>query len=203
VSGLRFDNHYMQPCLGLDADQTRQWHAAYQGLCRLVLDSANQREVLLKEGQVLIVDNQRMLHGRKRFSMPPPDTPPRHLRLCYFADALNDRKAGAGQIGLGLLHAGVARQAARSPSKVALIVGEGGSSVTYGALWAAAGELAARLRSRLGPAQLRPEARVVICIERSVEAVVAMFAVLRLGCALVCLVFFFLFFSFLLHSVIL
>jgi amino acid adenylation domain-containing protein/thioester reductase-like protein len=77
------------------------------------------------------------------------------------------------------LHELVEAQAARTPRAVA-VVGPGGE-LTYAALDEQANQLAHHLR-RLG---LEPEDRVALCLERSVEMVVAMLAVLKAGGAYV------------------
>ncbi|HKI01744.1 MAG TPA: amino acid adenylation domain-containing protein, partial [Thermoanaerobaculia bacterium] len=74
-----------------------------------------------------------------------------------------------------LLHEPFAAQAARTPEAVAVIAGDG--SLTYGELHARA----ARLASHLGALGLEPEARVGIFLDRSLDLVVAILAVLRAG----------------------
>ncbi|HEX7185402.1 MAG TPA: amino acid adenylation domain-containing protein, partial [Thermoanaerobaculia bacterium] len=72
-------------------------------------------------------------------------------------------------------------QAQKSPEAVALVCG--GEEVRYGELAARSGRLAAHLRT-LG---VGPEVRVGVCLERSVELVVALLGVLRSGGAYVAL----------------
>jgi amino acid adenylation domain-containing protein len=72
-----------------------------------------------------------------------------------------------------------AAQVARDPSAVA--VSCGGSTLTYGALDRRSDRLAALLLAR----GLPPETRVGIAVERSLEMVVAVFGVLKSGCAYV------------------
>ena len=73
-----------------------------------------------------------------------------------------------------LLHAGFERQARAAPGAVALIDAENGISLTYGDLERSALQLAHRLRA-LG---IGPEVPVVVAVERSAAAVVALLAVL-------------------------
>ncbi|MFL5384123.1 MAG: amino acid adenylation domain-containing protein, partial [Longimicrobiaceae bacterium] len=73
------------------------------------------------------------------------------------------------------LPARFAAQAARTPTAVALIFG--GDSVTYAELDARANRLAHRL-VKLGA---RPDALVGLCVERSVETVVGILAILKAG----------------------
>jgi amino acid adenylation domain-containing protein len=72
-------------------------------------------------------------------------------------------------------------EAARAPD--ALAVAYGDASLTYGALNARAN----RLAHHLVRAGVRPEARVAVCLERGVEMVVAMLAIVKAGAAYVAL----------------
>ena len=73
------------------------------------------------------------------------------------------------------VHRQFAAQADRRPG--ALAVAGAGSALTYGELASAAGRLARRLR-RLGVGR---EARVAVCMERSVDLLLALLAVLKSG----------------------
>ncbi len=79
------------------------------------------------------------------------------------------------------LHERFAAQAARTPDAVALTVPpgerEGGGELTYGELAGRAGRLAAILRRR----GVGAESLVAICLERSLDLVVALLAVLEAG----------------------
>jgi amino acid adenylation domain-containing protein len=77
------------------------------------------------------------------------------------------------------LHELIAAQAARAPDAVAVV--RGTAALTYGDLLARAGRLAARLRS-LG---VGPEERVAVCLDRDLDLVVALLAVLAAGGAYV------------------
>jgi len=78
-----------------------------------------------------------------------------------------------------MIHELFEEQAEKSPHAIALVYQE--QSLTYGALNARANRLAHHLR-KLG---VGPEARVAICLERSLEMVVAMLATLKAGGAYV------------------
>jgi amino acid adenylation domain-containing protein len=78
-----------------------------------------------------------------------------------------------------LMHELFEAQAARSPEAVA--VAHGDDQLSYGELNARANRLARHLR-RLGA---RPDARVALCVERSLEMVVGLLAVLKAGAAYV------------------
>ncbi len=75
------------------------------------------------------------------------------------------------------LHRGFERQARRRPTAEALRCQ--GRTLSYGQLNAVANRLARRLRA----AGARPETAVGICLERSVESIVALLAVLKSGAA--------------------
>ncbi|HVN34403.1 MAG TPA: amino acid adenylation domain-containing protein, partial [Casimicrobiaceae bacterium] len=70
-------------------------------------------------------------------------------------------------------------QVARAPDSVAVI--DGTRSLTYGAL----ARRAARLARRLGELGVAPGATVGVCIERSLEEIIALLGVLYAGCAYV------------------
>jgi amino acid adenylation domain-containing protein len=77
------------------------------------------------------------------------------------------------------LHGLFEQQAARQPERTALICG--GTALTYGKLNERADRLARHLRE-LG---VGPETRVGLCLERSAEAIVGLFAILKAGGAYV------------------
>lgn len=77
------------------------------------------------------------------------------------------------------MHDAVARQAARTPDRVALRTRE--TSLSYAQLEASANHVAARLSAH----GVRPGEAVGVCMSRSVDLVIALLAVLKLGCAYV------------------
>jgi amino acid adenylation domain-containing protein len=94
--------------------------------------------------------------------------------------------AGAPAPAAGCLHAAFAAQARRDPAALAVVhLGHQGTQgeerLSYGELAARAGRLARRLAER----GIGPEARVAICLPRSVQQVVAVLAVLQAGGAYV------------------
>ncbi|HEX2191027.1 MAG TPA: amino acid adenylation domain-containing protein, partial [Longimicrobiaceae bacterium] len=97
--------------------------------------------------------------------------PPAERRL-----VVEEWNATARPIPEETVHALFAEQAARTPAAVAL-VGPAGERLTYAELDAAANRLANALRRR----GVGPETRVGIFMERSVERVTAMLAVLKAG----------------------
>ncbi|TFW29135.1 non-ribosomal peptide synthetase [Duganella callida] len=78
-----------------------------------------------------------------------------------------------------LLHQVFEQQAALTPEAVALVYE--GESLSYDALNRRANRLAHQLRA----SGLRPDARVAICMERSIDMVVGLFAILKAGAAYV------------------
>ncbi|HEX2091134.1 MAG TPA: amino acid adenylation domain-containing protein, partial [Longimicrobiaceae bacterium] len=82
---------------------------------------------------------------------------------------------GAGDEVAACLHELFEEQARRTPEAPAVVHGDAG--LTYAALDARAGALAAVLRDR----GIGPEARVGVSLERGIDAVVALLAVLRAG----------------------
>jgi amino acid adenylation domain-containing protein len=89
------------------------------------------------------------------------------------------RRAEATIPAEGSIHARVAAQARRTPDAAALVCGE--RSLAYGELEARAERIARRL-VRLG---VGPEVRVGLCLDRSIETVVAILGVLKAGGAYV------------------
>ncbi len=97
--------------------------------------------------------------------------------------------AGAPAPAAGCLHAAFAAQARRAPAALAVVHlgdlghpgAQGDERLSYGELAAHAGRLARRLADR----GVGPEARVAICLPRSIQQVVAVLAVLEAGGAYV------------------
>jgi amino acid adenylation domain-containing protein len=87
--------------------------------------------------------------------------------------------AAEAEPGVRCLHEGFAEQAAWTPAAEAVVCGE--DRLTYGELDRRANRLAHRLR-RLG---VGPEVPVAVCLDRSVEMVVALLGVLKAGGAYV------------------
>jgi amino acid adenylation domain-containing protein len=96
------------------------------------------------------------------------------------AQLLAAGNAGAPSVGSpASLHALVEAQAAACPGQTAVRCGD--ARLTYAALNARANQLARALRAR----GVGPDVRVAICLERSVDLVVALLAVLKAGGAYV------------------
>ncbi|MEW5928737.1 MAG: amino acid adenylation domain-containing protein [Gemmatimonadota bacterium] len=101
------------------------------------------------------------------------------LRAEEAAATLHGWNATERELPAGLVHELFAAQAAATPGAVAVALGS--ELVTYAALDARAGRVAARLRA-LG---VGPEARVGICLERGPAMLAAVLGVLRAGAAYV------------------
>ena len=79
VIHLRFSNQLMQP-LPFDHPDLAEWYRAYRLLGAQLSDPANQVQFRLGGGDMLFVNNHRVLHARSEFS---PDGA-RHLQDVYF-----------------------------------------------------------------------------------------------------------------------
>jgi gamma-butyrobetaine dioxygenase len=78
VTGLRYNDRCLAPQTGA-VDEIDGLIEALAELTRLICDPANQFQHQLKPGEVLVFDNQRVLHGRTAFD---PTLAVRHLRSC-------------------------------------------------------------------------------------------------------------------------
>ncbi len=101
--------------------------------------------------------------------------PERQILLHEWTDTADVTGGEPGE----LIHAFFERQARRTPEAIALVAGDTG--LTYAQLDAAANRLARHLRA-LG---VGPEVPVAVCLERTAELVVALFAILKAGGAYV------------------
>ncbi|TPI21346.1 TauD/TfdA family dioxygenase [Mesorhizobium sp. B4-1-1] len=78
VTGLRFNDRCLAPQAGA-VDEIDGLIEALAELTRLICGPANQFRHQLQPGEVLVFDNQRVLHGRTEFD---PTLAVRHLRSC-------------------------------------------------------------------------------------------------------------------------
>ncbi|MCP4658527.1 MAG: AMP-binding protein, partial [bacterium] len=119
--------------------------------------------------------------GERIGELPRLTAAERHQLLAEWNDTAAGEKPAAG-----LIHELFERQAARTPEAVALVFAD--QRLTYRELDRRANQLAHHLRSLgIGGPAYRPEARVGICAERSVELVVALLGILKSGGAYVAL----------------
>ena len=79
VAAVHYNNRSIAP-LRLAARDTAPFYAAYRRFAALLRDSRFHLQFRLREGDLVVFDNQRTLHGRTAFSSAKF---PRHLRGCY------------------------------------------------------------------------------------------------------------------------
>ena len=77
VVAIRYNNRSLEPLT--HAANAEDFYAAYRAFGRMVNDPANQIVFKLAPGDLFIVDNERVLHGRTGFS----SSGHRHLQGCY------------------------------------------------------------------------------------------------------------------------
>ncbi|MET0398889.1 MAG: non-ribosomal peptide synthase/polyketide synthase, partial [Longimicrobiaceae bacterium] len=97
------------------------------------------------------------------------------LRGAERVQVLETWNAAAPELPQACVHELFAEQAARTPGAVAIVFGE--ATLTYAELDRAANQLAHVLRQH----GVRPDTRVGVCLERSLEMVVSLLAVLKAG----------------------
>ncbi|HEV3404812.1 MAG TPA: TauD/TfdA family dioxygenase [Gaiellaceae bacterium] len=78
VTGLRFNNRSKGP-LGVPAPLVRAYHGAYRAFARLLEHAELQLVLRLEPGDILVFDNERVLHGRTGYD----GAGTRHLQGCY------------------------------------------------------------------------------------------------------------------------
>lgn len=79
VTGVHYNNRSIAP-LRLSLDDTQAFYDAYRKFALLLRDLKFQLKFRLRSGDLVVFDNQRILHGRTPFSSAKH---PRHLRGCY------------------------------------------------------------------------------------------------------------------------
>jgi gamma-butyrobetaine dioxygenase len=79
VRGVRFNARSMQPP-SLSTSETVAWFDAYLLFARLLADPAYQVQFRLEPGDLFIVNNRRVLHGRSAYEASAGS---RHLQGCY------------------------------------------------------------------------------------------------------------------------
>ena len=78
VVGVRVNHRSMEPPI-LHSDVLPHFYAAYRRFCELLAEPGASIELTLSEGDVVVFDNRRVLHGRSAY----PATERRHLQGCY------------------------------------------------------------------------------------------------------------------------
>jgi gamma-butyrobetaine dioxygenase len=79
VAAVHYNSRSIGP-LRLAADECRSFYAAYRQLGELLRERRFQLSTRLGNGDLVVFDNQRILHGRTGFASAQH---PRHLRGCY------------------------------------------------------------------------------------------------------------------------
>jgi len=79
VTGVHYNNRSIAP-LRLSLEDTQAFYGAYRKFAQLLRDPAFQLKFRLRGGDLVVFDNQRVLHGRTPFSSAKHA---RHLRGCY------------------------------------------------------------------------------------------------------------------------
>ena len=79
VSAVHYNNRSIAP-LRIAARDARPFYSAYRRFAALLRDSRFQLQLRLRDGDLAVFDNQRILHGRTAFTSAKH---PRHLRGCY------------------------------------------------------------------------------------------------------------------------
>jgi alpha-ketoglutarate-dependent taurine dioxygenase len=81
VTAIHYNNRSIAP-LQLAAGDLRVFYAAYRRFAALLRDARFQVRTRLRDGDLVVLDNQRTLHGRMAFSS---ERCARHLQGCYLA----------------------------------------------------------------------------------------------------------------------
>jgi alpha-ketoglutarate-dependent taurine dioxygenase len=103
VAAVHYNNRSIAP-LRLRAGHSRDFYAAYRCFAALLREPRFQLKLRLRDGDLVMFDNQRVLHGRSAFSS---QRHPRHLRGCYLSrDSVYSaagllRRAAAARISAG------------------------------------------------------------------------------------------------------
>ena len=79
VRAVRFNARSMEPP-AMAATELADWYDAYLRLARMLTDERFQLRLRLEPGELFIVDNRRVLHGRAPFAVSRGE---RHLQGCY------------------------------------------------------------------------------------------------------------------------
>jgi len=90
VQAVHYNNRSIAP-LSLPAREAREFYAAYRRFAQLLREPRFQARYRLRDGELVVFDNQRILHGRTPFASARH---PRHLRGCYLTrDSVYSRTA--------------------------------------------------------------------------------------------------------------
>jgi gamma-butyrobetaine dioxygenase len=79
LTAVHFNNRSMAP-LDLPADRILPWYRAYRSFAAILREPAGELRIRLSPGDLIIMENNRALHGRTAFD---PNLGRRHLQGCY------------------------------------------------------------------------------------------------------------------------
>ena len=79
ISAVHYNNRSIAP-LRIAARDASRFYSAYRRFAALLRNSRHHLKLKLRDGDLAVFDNQRILHGRTAFSSAKH---PRHLRGCY------------------------------------------------------------------------------------------------------------------------
>jgi gamma-butyrobetaine dioxygenase len=79
VTAVHFNNRSMAP-LDLPEEQILPWYRAYRRFAAILREPAGELRIRLQPGDLIIMENNRALHGRTAFD---PSRGRRHLQGCY------------------------------------------------------------------------------------------------------------------------
>ncbi|MDE2306437.1 MAG: TauD/TfdA family dioxygenase [Gammaproteobacteria bacterium] len=92
IAAVHYNNRSIAP-LPLPAGAAERFYAAYRAFAALLREPRFQLRCRLRDGELVVFDNQRILHGRTAFSSARH---PRHLRGCYLTrDSVHSAAAQA------------------------------------------------------------------------------------------------------------
>ena len=79
VTAVHYNNRSIQP-LPLAAEAAERYYGAYRRFALLLREPRFMLRLMMRSGDLVVFDNQRILHGRTGFASAPH---PRHLQGCY------------------------------------------------------------------------------------------------------------------------
>ncbi len=79
ISAVHYNNRSIAPFLSTDR-RAESFYASYRVFAQLLRDERFQMRFRLRDGDLVVFDNQRIMHGRTAFTSAQH---PRHLRGCY------------------------------------------------------------------------------------------------------------------------
>lgn len=82
VTSFQYNNHIRGPEFATSVgDKLFEWYGAWYEISRLLHSPENMFSFKIYAGQMVVLDNSRVLHGRPQFDVNPGDV--RHAELAY------------------------------------------------------------------------------------------------------------------------